>query len=220
MKTAKWICAGLLAVVLSPVMAKADVIYAQGQDAAVDGGYAGNNPFAQGNNFVAQDLSVVGSWILESITYNAYTVDSNTVPVTDFYANIYADNAGTVGALLYSEHVSGTNSGIVTGANWHYTLRDYTFDLLGGFVLNDGDYWLALHVGPDQGDMHWTIPVEGIIGNGSSISYNGGSSYSNYLWEHTFRLEGSESSVPEPGTMALFGIGLAGMGLARRRRKA
>lgn len=33
-------------------------------------------------------------------------------------------------------------------------------------------------------------------------------------------LNGVPVSVPEPGTMALFGIGLAGMGLARRRRKA
>ena len=28
------------------------------------------------------------------------------------------------------------------------------------------------------------------------------------------------STVPEPGTLALFGIGLAGMGLARRRKQA
>lgn len=35
-----------------------------------------------------------------------------------------------------------------------------------------------------------------------------------------FLFEDTSADVPEPGTMALFGIGFAGMGLARRRRKA
>jgi hypothetical protein len=35
-----------------------------------------------------------------------------------------------------------------------------------------------------------------------------------------FRVAGFQGEVPEPGTLAIFGIGLLGLGLARRRRKA
>ncbi len=53
--------------------------------------------------------------------------------------------------------------------------------------------------------------------NMGTINPDGFRTFTNYSWDN---ITTATVQVPEPGTLALFGLGLFGMGLARRRKKA
>ncbi len=208
----KFICLFSLILILCSGLASAEIVYQQ-----TGNGGSGNNPFSQGDIYVAQDITVNGTYNLDRLTFNAFTT-ADTVPITDVYVKIYTDNAGSIGTLIDSEHITGSFSGMVTGTDGFYTFRDYSIDL-SDFLITTGTYWLALHIQPSQRDMHWTVPIDNPIGYGSLVSYDGGLTYGGYYWEHTFTLEGNTSAVPEPATMLLLGFGLVGIAGYKKRMK-
>ena len=68
------------------------------------------------------------------------------------------------------------------------------------------------------GDYSFWILNEGEIAEGWGIAKNGFVSWDGTIGNVIFG-GGTNSSVPEPATLAIIGLGLAGLGLARRRRR-
>jgi len=93
-------------------------------------------------------------------------------------------------------------------------LRDEVGMLLGTFFFSSIEYTPIFAVTGEVG-----VHYGGFLHTSSFGVFNAGTIGGDTSFVFTWAI-GERVNVPEPGTLALFGIGLAGMGLARRRRKA
>jgi hypothetical protein len=132
--------------------------------------------------------------------------DLNNITSADIFSYTYDFAAGTTGTNYFAAGWRTDDGGIGSAFSWDGFTLDLTFDNLGGdYIQGDDDMGYGNQV--VTGQMYH---MHSAHSNGYMYAYiNSGS----------VLMKSSTFAVPEPSIIALFGLGLVGLGFARRKRQ-
>jgi hypothetical protein len=194
---------GLLAVGLlaGPLAANATVIYSNfgpGDDFDCCSGYTIAFGVAQGVQFTARSSG-------RATSANVGMGVSSDPPPETVNFDLYSDSGDNIDTLLESFSVVVNNP--------FGTVATSTGAMSGTTMLTAGQkYWLIAS-SPSGVNVPWNLNSIGDVG----LRWIEGTVAADIKLA-TFRI--NADMVPEPGTLALLGLGLAGLGLSRRRKTA
>lgn len=171
---------------------------------------------------------IAGGFLLCAATAANASLIGDTITVT---------NESPLGTILNSQFV------VVTEANEAVSLGGAAFaDINAASIEIIWTRGVATRNGPFNGyvfsDLDWLPDAGSIVGVSLVTNIDGitmqdvtftadsvaidteGTARTNTSFLNVFLETSHSSQIPEPGTLAMFGLGLAGLGLARRRRAA
>jgi hypothetical protein len=170
------------------------------------------------NGFLeADDFVLSGSVNLTSITFWSLQNDASDYTGNIFWS-INSDASGVPGLTAAAGFDSPTP--VSTGIS-AFGLNEFSYTWSVSVPLGPGTYWLMLHNGFPNVNPGTTMFWEWHADTGNSQSMDVAIDTAPWITnssELAFRLDGDvTSTVPEPGSMLLLGLGLAGVFAARVR---
>lgn len=161
---------------------------------------------------VADNFSLAGGAIITDVHWWGTSPSSPINP--NFTFTFYSNDNGSPGAVILSTTGTLTTATVSPGSGFD-PLQFYSSDLADPFTASAGStYWLSIF--DSTADERWLWASATSTGDGSYQRQNDSTSWAFPTVDMSFQLT---SSVPEPGTLALLGFGLAGLAVSRRRKQ-
>ncbi|HEY2009030.1 MAG TPA: PEP-CTERM sorting domain-containing protein [Rhizomicrobium sp.] len=188
----------------------------------------GGQIYSQSPADTAMSFSLSGNDTVTGLNWWGGCFPATTCGSSTFEITIYSDSSGLPGSILDTAAVGGsqTATGLLIGGSSGWDEYAYS-GTISPFALTGGtQYWLQIQElnAEPNGTWGWETTSTAPAGvqlesTTSPNSVNGG--FGSLPQDLAFELIGGPTStVPEPLTLSLFGAGLVGAAVLRRKKKA